>query len=237
MHANAIAEWTEKLARSGAPVAAPLRSPVGRLVEQVHWDDSLWCVSACAVVEGETYDDEELTPDRAAAWGRVLADVHRTGSSVANPSAGTPTPPPSLAGLPAGPDVVGMLHGDPEPDNVVWPADADAPVLVDLDDAAMGWFAADVAFALRAWSPPAGAPPLDHPIVAAFVAGYRDIRPLTDAELGWLPLFARWQAETQLSRLVPVAAESPDESWPQWAHDLAEKIRRLMAELSHALLA
>ena len=128
-----------------------------------------------------------------------------------------------------------MLHGDPEADNVVWSAAADASVFVDLDDAAPGWFAADVAFALRAWSPPAAAPVLDHPIVAAFITGYRDIRPLTDEELSWLPVFARWQAETQLSRLAPVLAESPDASWPQWAHDLNQKVQRRRTELQLAL--
>ena len=53
-----------------------------------------------------------------------------------------------LAGLPMTPDVFGTLHGDPEPDNVVW--SEGGPALIDLDDVRRGWFAADIAFALRA---------------------------------------------------------------------------------------
>ena len=128
-----------------------------------------------------------------------------------------------LAGLPVTPAVYGILHGDPEPDNVVW--SEGGPVLIDLDDVRRGWFAADIAFALRAWGPPAGAPDLVAPVPAAFLAGYREVRAVSDEELSWLPALARAAAAETLRELAPLLAPRADPGWPTWAHELDRKVR------------
>jgi Ser/Thr protein kinase RdoA (MazF antagonist) len=139
-----------------------------------------------------------------------------------------------LAALPRDPAVRGVLHGDPELDNVVFTANG--PVLVDLDDVRTGWQAADVGFALRSWAETAAAPDLAAEIPAAFIAGYRRRRAITDEELSWLPLFARAAALETLWELTPVLAHPVDPSWPAWATRLDERVRTRARDLSVAVL-
>jgi Ser/Thr protein kinase RdoA (MazF antagonist) len=191
--------------------------------------------------EGDVLDDDDLDPAAALAWGRQVAEFHRIAAGaaltdvpdlVALTSAACAD---ELAGLPVTPEVYGTLHGDPEPDNVVW--GAGGPVLIDLDDVRRGWFAADIAFALRAWGPPGGAPDLAAPVPAAFLAGYREVRVVSDEELSWLPELARAAAAETLRELAPLLAARPDPGWPPWAHELDRKVRARARECETALPA
>jgi Ser/Thr protein kinase RdoA (MazF antagonist) len=116
--------------------------------------------------------------------------------------------------LPTSPDVAGIVHGDPELDNVVW-TDRATPVFVDLDDARRSWFGADVCFALRDFAERALAPEPHSEPVAAFLAGYRECRPLTDEEIEAFPLFARAHALITLARLTRGREERVSEEWPE----------------------
>jgi Ser/Thr protein kinase RdoA (MazF antagonist) len=140
-----------------------------------------------------------------------------------------------LQDLPLDPHVYGLLHGDPEIDNVVFTKDG--PIMIDLDDVRRGWFAADIGFALRDWAEIAAAPDLAAPIPAAFVAGYRSVRQVSDEELAWLPLLARAAGLETLAELQPVLADPSDPAWPDWAHRLAKRVcerdRQLRRALTH----
>ena len=224
------AELAGRLAEAGVAVAGSVRSSTGALVEEV---DGL-LVTAVQHAPGTSYDDDDLDPDTARAWGRSLADFHLAASEVALP--GVPDPvDPSLAGLPRDPSRYGVVHGDPEPDNLVF--GTAGPVWVDLDDCGAGWFVSDLAFALRAWSPPAGSPDLSAGIPASFLAGYRERRPVTDEELAWLPLLARASARTTLARLRPVLAAPADPAWPGWAVSLHARLAQHAAALAQGLLS
>jgi Ser/Thr protein kinase RdoA (MazF antagonist) len=215
---------------AGAPVPRSLPSSRSRQVEHVDG----YAVMALEVVEGDVLDSDEADEDTAWRWGRLLADFHLRGGTVgeAVPREASDTDA-GLRALPRTPDVCGVLHGDPELDNVVW--DGERGILVDLDDVHLGWFVSDVAFALRDWAPPAAAPDLSAPVPAAFLAGYRDRRPMTDEELSWLPLMARASAARTLVDLAPVLAESAAEEWPDWAHALDSRVRAHAADLRRAL--
>jgi Ser/Thr protein kinase RdoA (MazF antagonist) len=226
----------EALHATGAPVPAVAASTAGRAVEQV---GACWA-TALVAAEGDVLDDD-LDPAAARAWGRLVAEFHRSAAGaaltdvpdlVALTSAAIAD---ELAGLPVTPEVYGTLHGDPEPDNVVW--GEGGPVLIDLDDVRRGWFAADIAFALRAWGPPAGAPDLVAPVPAAFLAGYREVRAISDEELTWLPALARAAAAETLRELAPLLAARPDPGWPTWAHELDRKVRARAREYETALAA
>jgi Ser/Thr protein kinase RdoA (MazF antagonist) len=253
LHRSAAA--AEALAAAGAPVVAAVRSTAGRLVEIVDG----YCVTAVAVAEGVIHDDDEVDKQTAQAWGAALARLHTSGAAAAlddvpdmddlcarsaAPLLDQPTDDrlrlvadqvaADLAALPRDPAVRGLLHGDAEVDNVVFTSDG--PVFVDLDDVRTGWWAADIAFALRAWGAVAGAPDLSAEVPAAFVAGYRRHRPLTDEELTWLPLFARAAGLESLWELQPLLAHPVDPSWPQWAIALDARIRTRADDLRAALL-
>ena len=240
---DAIPGWAARLAQRKAPAAAARPSLQGRLVETVVWEGTSYAVSAYDVVDGEVLT-VGATPDDLRRWGAALAALHGTDAA----THGLPSwrddrlaaAAAALASLPAvasaASDVVravsalvpsaatfGPLHGDPELDNVV--LSASGPVFVDLDDAALGWFAGDVAFALREVAQVGQAPDLDHPVVASFLEGYRSRRPLTDDELSWLPLLARAHAVVELARLQPVLAGRPESDWPAWALALDDRVR------------
>lgn len=224
------AEVAARLSEAGVAVAGSVRSSAGALVEEV---DGL-LVTAVRFIDGTSYDDDDLDPDTARAWGRSLAELHLAASQVALPDLPGDVDPP-LTELPRDPDRFGVVHGDPEPDNLVF--GTAGPVWVDLDDCRPGWFASDLAFALRAWSPPAGPPDLSAAVPAAFLAGYRERRPVTDEEVGWLPRLARASARTTLARLQPVLAVPADPTWPEWAVALYARLEQHAVALATGVRA
>jgi Ser/Thr protein kinase RdoA (MazF antagonist) len=166
-------------------------------------------VTALPVVAGTTYDDDELTPELARLWGCTLARFHDTG----------------------------YVHGDPEPDNLVIEGDGDnsRATFVDLDDAGPGDPVEDLAFALRAWTPPGGVPGLECEVPRAFLDGYRDVRDLFDADLARLPAAAHAVARRTLESYDAHAATPADSDWPDWARRLHATVAERAAELRSAL--
>ena len=253
-----VAELATQLASAGAPVASAVKSSRGEWATRFTSDEGSHVASLFRAVSGEVVDAEAITSDTARSWGLGLALLHETGSRLAD----APELPSwlellseaagrmrdselrraassvvrELARLPKSDDVLGVVHGDPELDNVVWAAD-ETPVFVDLDDASRSWFSADVCFALRDFAGPAAAPDLAAEPVASFLAGYRELRTLTDAELEALPLFARGHALITLARLERPRAEPVDASWPEWAKTLRLKLDAVAAELRAQLIA
>jgi len=227
---RASARVAAALSAAGAPMAAPVPARSGDLVENVDG----YAVMALVTVEGETCESDDVDPARARRWGWTLADLHDRAAAVDGDLVVRPPDVADPDDLPRAPDVFGLLHGDPETDNLVWAAGG-AATFVDPDDVHQGWFAADVAYALRDWAPPAGAPDLADPVPRAFVEGYRERRPLTDVELGWMPLLARAAAERTLRGLGPVLAEPVDPEWPDWAHQVRARVAGRAAALRRAL--
>ena len=211
----------------GAPVATSVASTRGRQVEHVGG----YAVMALEAVEGDERDSGDADEDTAWRWGRLLADFHRAGQALMLTE--TRATAEGLRALPRTPEVYGVLHGDPELDNVVW--EGDRATFVDFDDVHFGWYASDVAFALRDWAEPAAAPDLSARVPSAFVAGYRDRRPMTNEELSWLPLMARASAARSLADLAPMLSAPPDDEWPEWARDLDRRVREHANALRRAL--
>jgi len=188
-------------------------------------------------VSGQELDEGSLTDDAARSWGRALARFHEVGTRL-----GPPPPVPawldlvaaasesvggsrhiveSLQALPSRAGQVGLVHGDPELDNVIW--DAGEPTFVDLDGIARSWFAADISFALR-----------EIAVHDPFIEGYREHRPLTDEELAWLPLFRRGHDLVTLAGLER-NAERDGEHWPPWAKELNARMRDIVARLRRSV--
>jgi Ser/Thr protein kinase RdoA (MazF antagonist) len=254
--ARRVAELATQLASAGAPVSPAIASVHGELTTLFASDGARYVASLYSAVSGHMVDAEETTLDAARSWGRGLALLHEMGTR-----SGLPNLPrwletlneaaelirerevrvpasaiiDALAQLPTSADLFGVVHGDPELDNVIWVSD-ETPVFVDLDDAGWSWFAADVCFALRDFAAPAAAPDLDADPVATFLAGYREQRTLTEEELSLLPLFARAHALITFARLERPRAEPVDASWPEWAKRLRMKLDAVAATLRTALI-
>lgn len=222
------ARTASALRKVGAPVPGAVPSTGGRRVERV----AGYAVTAMEVARGDTLDGDDLDPDTAHRWGALLGDLHEAGRRARLDDL-PQDPMDAPASLPRDRQRYGLLHGDPELDNVVWTGDGG--VFVDLDDVRRGWYVADVAFALRDWAPPAGSPDLTLPVPAAFLEGYRSRRPLAKEELTVMPLLAKRAAHETLARLGRVLAERPTADWPEWAHHLHERVARRADDIRRGL--
>ena len=189
-------------AQTLAAAGAPVPSAVASLTGLLAEEVDGMVVTALPVVPGTTYDDDELTADLARLWGRTLARFHETG----------------------------YVHGDPEPDNLV--VDARTAVFVDLDDSRPGDPVDDLAFALRAWTPPGGLPDLAEGIPAAFLAGYRESG---HVDLARLPAAVREVERRTLASYLAHATTPADPGWPDWALRLHAVIAERATELGAVL--
>jgi Ser/Thr protein kinase RdoA (MazF antagonist) len=220
----------------------------GELVEVVGG----YAVTALARAEGETLESSGVTGTTAFEWGQTLARLHGAGSMSAMPllpsseallrgddlgsetAAAVADVSTKLLGLPRGPDVYGVLHGDPESDNVV--ATDDGLLFIDPDEVRLGWFVSDVVFALRDWADPAGGLAwTSGGIPAAFLAGYRSVRPLTGRELSWVPLLSRAAGLEELGVLRRLTAHPRSSDWPEWALTLDGRLRQRASSLQTML--
>lgn len=230
---EAVADLMDRLSRSGLPVVGLVRSSTGNLVETVATPLGDMHATLVLPADGVQVDVEELTSERARAWGAALARLHhaRLPTRIRLPIAFGELDrvtfggdPPLAAAvrrltdrarrLPRGPERFGLVHGDFELDNLAWRGDT--PTAYDFDEAAYSWFVADIGRAVR---------DLDlTPLFEAFLAGYRTVGPLQDGDLEWLPLFSALHAARELARLQPVldAGTLPDS--PAWLVRLRNRL-------------
>ncbi|MGN6424087.1 MAG: homoserine kinase [Asticcacaulis sp.] len=119
----------------------------------------------------------------------------------------------------------GAIHADYFTDNVLMNDDGQVTGVIDYYYACTDFFAYDLAVALNAWgfTPGGQAQPS---MIAAFVNAYHATRPLSDAEIAALPLFARGSAvRFTLTRLYDLLNHDP--SWVVKPKDPEAFYRRL----------
>ena len=219
----------------GSAAAQPRPSMAGRLVETVRTARGPVCAMLVAAAPGEAVELEELGAARAREWGAALARVHRDAPELADlpgPFGDLDRAADVLAGdrrlvaaigairaeldrLPRDAGCFGVTHGDFELDNLAW--QGEHVTAYDFDEAAHSWYAADIAHALR--DLPAGSP-----LTAAFLAGYRGIRPMPDADLARMPLFAAAHTAGWLVRLPAVLDTEAAPADPGWLRTLRTKL-------------
>ncbi|WP_129790069.1 phosphotransferase enzyme family protein [Promicromonospora panici] len=235
----AASSLMHQLAEGGAAVVRPVPARTGALTVTV--PTALGAMHAMVVeaAPGAELDAGELTDDRARDWGRALASIHATAGGI---EAGLPVALTELATIPdrfaedaplvraaailsdrlaalaRDPIRFGVVHGDFELDNLAW--EADRATAFDFDEAARSWYAADIAYALRDLTGPDGEPEAAHQaLFQAFVAGYRDVRPLDDADLSNLRLFSGAHAACSVVRIARALDPSGTDE-PEWRAEL-----------------
>ncbi|GIJ56315.1 phosphotransferase enzyme family protein [Virgisporangium aurantiacum] len=228
---TAVARLMDTLSRRGLAVVAPVPAMSGALVETVATAIGDVHATAVTAAPGGEIEVDALTTTRAAHWGAALARLHRDGGDAAVRLPGPfpelarvattfPDDPEfgsaadriarALAALPRDADRFGTVHGDFELDNVSW--DAERAVAFDFDEAAHSWYLADIAFAVRDL---ASLPSGEQELFAAFLTGYRQVRPLPAADLAHLPLFTAANAACSAVRArSAVDPARPDD--PPW---------------------
>ncbi|GAB7190030.1 phosphotransferase enzyme family protein [Kineococcus sp. NUM-3379] len=258
---HAVAALTRGLHGRGVPVAPPLPSRGGNLVETVATDLGVVHVTCVEAAPGEQLDAGGISPAQAHAWGAALATVHREAAGVVVelpralaaelPHAGDRLPaavtslrtdPPAaaaarevaaaLAALPRDPGRYGVVHGDFEPDNLAWVGDS--PTSFDYDEAALSWYVADVAHAARDLVSRAQPTAEHRERYDALLAGYLSVRPEAARHLATLPLFARAHAAVglaQLRDLLAAAAPPEPDVLPELRSDLTALARHHREQL------
>lgn len=244
--ARLLAAWS---AHGGT--VAPLPSVGGRLVETVPTASGTMHATVVRAAPGEELEVDDLTPTLAQAWGAALARLHRDGPVLIAADA----PPLDLDALGDDPTLraaaravlaeadrlgapAGTLHGDFELDNMRWTEGR--PVAFDADEARTGPFVQDVAAAVRDLL---GDVPgvVEHPaLLADFLAGYREVRPLGADEVSALELHSAAVAVRLLLSIahVDVGPVTEEEAWSvDLRASLVEHRRRLRARVLAATVA
>lgn len=236
------------LVAKGIHVPKPIPSLAKRWVELVETEQGSFYAVVFERLPGEQYELEELTVERIVRWGRALGELHNAAQGYADAvrptwqdqlefvAAGLPPTETAaratlarvraqLAAIPVRPDNFGLIHFDFEVDNLIW--DGSRVGIVDFDDCAHGWFAADVAFALRdVFGDRADKVNLHNEMAQSFVEGYRSVRRIDNAELERIPLFLELHNLVTLVKLFHSLTPDAAQDEAAWLTELRAKLRR-----------
>lgn len=243
--------FVEYLAARGIRAAPPVRSIAGNLIETA--DTQLGGFNAIVFerLPGEQYALEELTPNQVTRWGRALAELHTAAEGYRDSRRPTWQDQlkfvrerltirdddlrtalrrivEQLEEIPVSHQSFGLIHFDFELDNLVW---NDGQIgIVDFDDCAFCWFAADIAFALRhLFGDSATQVNLQLDPVQRFLEGYRTVREIGDTELERIPLFLEMHNLITLARIQDSLEPDGTLAEPTWLAELRKKLRTKMA--------
>jgi Ser/Thr protein kinase RdoA (MazF antagonist) len=129
-----------------------------------------------------------------------------------------------LADLPRTPASYGLLHTDLELDNLRWRGEEIA--FLDFDEVGEGWYLYDIAKALSDLLQ--AGETATSPRIAAFLAGYRQVRPLPDDMLSLLPEFfalSEFRSYMSLARAIDL---DEAEAGADWMRDMIHRLRAWM---------
>jgi Ser/Thr protein kinase RdoA (MazF antagonist) len=194
-------------------IAKPVPSIAGNFVESVPTSLGVFYAVVFEGLTGMQYEIEELTPESFLQWGKALGELHKASQGYQEANRPTwkdhlamvseylPTAEQSaqmalrqlqaqLAQLLISESNYGLIHFDFELDNLVWSGDKVG--IIDFDDSAYYWFVADIAFALRdLFEDQAEKVDLRNGSFQNFLAGYRQVKEITQEDLELIPLFLR----------------------------------------------
>mgnify|MGYP000897098384 CR=1 FL=1 len=232
----------------------PLKAAVGRAthgISPIAVGGALFDWAAhLAASPGKQLELEELTPDQFVRWGKALGEFHQAATHYTQP--GRPTWQDHLAfiaeTLPAEETAArqtlawlqqqlgelsinaqnfGLIHFDFELDNLIW--DGEQAGLIDFDDSAWYWFAADFAFALGdLFGDSAAGVDWQNESFRHFVEGYRLARPIDQAELQAIPLFVRMDNLFSFARLYRALTPVNPAGELPWMDGLRSKLAAKM---------
>ncbi|MCX4706158.1 phosphotransferase enzyme family protein [Streptomyces sp. NBC_01373] len=242
-HLTTVAELMARLSDSGSAVVRPVAAECGALTMTVATGLGAMHSMVVEPAPGEEIDVSELTASQAWQWGQALARLHRDAAGL---DAGLPESfgelpeigelfaddtalveaterlTAMMSDLPRCQDRWGVVHGDFELDNMAW--EDGRPTAYDFDEAALSWYAADIAYAVRDLTDHTGRPATGHRArFDAFLDGYRSVRPIDDEEVRRLPLFAGLHAAASLVRITRALGE-PAQHEPEWLSELRDDL-------------
>jgi len=243
---SAEVDFVNHLAAKGINVARPVPSTSGRFVEKLTLPLGTFHAVVFRGLPGSQLEIENLPPEMFVQWGKALGEIHNASQSYSAQGRQTwrdhldmvlkelPQKELKARGVvnqlvekltqfPVNGSNFGMVHFDFELDNIVW--NGTEAGIIDFDDCAYYWFAADIAFALRDLF---GNNPkrVDFQDLSfqSFILGYRLVRRISQADIEQIPVFLQLHnliLYTRLKRALGTKG-APDD--PGWLVDLRKKL-------------
>jgi Ser/Thr protein kinase RdoA (MazF antagonist) len=253
---EAEVDLLNRLAGAGVPVARPVPSLLGNLVETVSTDRGTYNACVFPALSGAQHEIEALDPAQFRSWGAALGRLHAAihtypnSRSSAHPSwedrllavgayldDGGPVArerervAAALAEVEVTNGNYGLVHSDFELDNLFWNGEVSG--IIDFDECTRDWYAADIASALRDRFP-RGFDPADEAFLA-FVEGYRRHFELDADSLSALPTFIRFGALLLFGKVARALDLPGDEEYPDWLLGLGRKLEGRMDAYTRSL--
>lgn len=242
-HINNELEYIQRLSERGINVNKPVRSRTGKLVESVDTEIGVINAVLFSEVKGEHIESKDLNLDGFSKWGVALAEVHNASHGLELVDAPVWSDqldllsnlnPENMSLMNEVAKIRDRLSGvsrqnygltvfDFEMDNIKW--DRGELGFMDFDDYCVHWYAADIAYSLRDLYNDhfSRFNPLDDRF-QAFVDGYRQVRGISEQELGLIPLFILLHNLYFYARLQR-ANTGASEMDPEWVQKLSRKLR------------
>lgn len=237
-------EILDYLAGTSLRTVKPVLSLNGKKIERVEGENGIYYASVFKALPGKQYEINELEQYQLFIWGKTLGKLHAEMkksdksihinrlswrdhlNSVENylPMQETAAKK-ELANLvswaealPVTRENFGLIHYDFELDNQCW--EDDVACILDFDDCAYYWYAADIAFALRDLDEQK----MTNPLFAEFVNGYESETTLDSDLVEQLPMFNRLHDLTMFVKLLR-SVDIPDSAdHPEWMSNLRKKL-------------
>src|SRR5262245_19621836 len=154
---------------------------IGRIAASMHTQSARWSIPAG--FRRHALDADGLLGE-APFWGRFWEHPALTAAERTLLASMRPVLRGALDRYGRTQDTYGVIHADLHPGN--WVLLGEQLTAIDFDDAGFGWHAYDVAVALFHFREA----PTYSAIEAAFVRGYRSLRPMSEQTLALLPMFS-----------------------------------------------
>ena len=247
------------LGNKGFQLAQPVESKTGNLVETVETELGAFHAVVFTAVIGKRLEIGDLSESQFREWGSALGRLRTASQDCGVEHLNRPSWKEHLdfvrvniaddepyllrelvsittwaESLPQSGENFGLIHFDFELDNLCW--DGDTIQMLDFDDCAYHWFAADVALALRDLFDNEITVNFEDSRLKAFLKGYRAARPINEEWVKCLPMFLRMRKLLGYVDLKNCIDLSMDQT-QDWLKPLHRKLTHMMEQYRLSLKA
>ncbi|MDZ5471295.1 phosphotransferase [Bacillus sp. 31A1R] len=222
-------------------VNQPVQSYEGNLIESIHTPMGALHGVVVQFLQGNLKEIEELNDEEYVLWGEALGNLHHLSRLYHEKETSTLINLLSpitvqdaleqkeydkvsvhLNSLKRTSQNYGRIHFDFELDNLIW-AGKEVQI-IDFEGSLSGWFAADIAFALRDLF--SNDVDLSNKNFQLFIQGYRTKMEISEEEINHIPMFIRFHNYVTYDHLKQVVDVQINEETPEWLAGLVNKLEQ-----------